>query len=199
MDAPTDNSVEITRKAIDKKFVLNVNEDRFGLCQNMYWTIKNIKWIFNPEDGTVIGVLDADDWLSKDALKVVARVYRRYPKTGITHGSYKKLSKGGRTRVSRANPKKGNIRKLPWRSSHFKTIRWDVIKKVKPGWFQYKGKWLEAASDLALMFPCIEIAGLENVRFISKIIYYWNNKTTRRKRILQKKCAKILRGKKVVV
>ena len=198
LDAPMDNSVEITRNAIhdDYRFFLIVNNKWLGLCHNMYKIIRQTDRTMKPNNDVVAAVIDADDFISKDAFSMVEREYRKHPDTLITYGSYKKMSRKKRTKISRAYPKSGNVRKLPWRGSHLKTIRWKILKQVKPKWFQYKGKWLEAASDLALMFPCIELAGLKRSRHIHKVIYYWNDNMTKRKRAVQKRCEKILRGKK---
>ena len=195
LDAPTDNSIEVTKKLIadDDRFYLIVNKKRLGVCHNMYAIIKQTEKILEPQDRDVTAVIDADDYVSKDAFATVERVYRKHPNTRITHGSYKKRSKGRRTKISKPNPKRGNIRKLLWRASHLKTIKWKIIKQVKPDWFKHKGKWLEAASDLALMFPCIELAGLKRVRHVHKVIYYWNDHMTKRKKILQKQCERRLR------
>jgi len=161
----------------------------------MYHIIRYTSKTFLPYDSNVGVVVDADDWISKDALRTVEKVFRKHPDALITHGSYKKMSRGRRTKISRPYPKHGNIRKLPWRGSHMKTIKWKILKKARPSWFQHKGKWLGAASDLALMFNCVEISGLNKTKHVYKVIYYWNDNTTKRKRMLEKKCEKVLRNK----
>lgn len=195
MDAPQDNSVEVTKELIkdDERFKLCVNKKNYGVCGNMYLIIREARLAFNPDDKDVSAVVDADDYISKEALATGAQVFKKHPETLIIHGSYKKISKGRRTKISNPYPKSGNIRKLPWRASHLKFVKWKIIKQAKPLWFQNNGKWLQAASDLALMFNCIEIAGLDKVRHIHKVIYYWNDHITRRKIRLQRKCEKLLR------
>jgi glycosyltransferase involved in cell wall biosynthesis len=190
-----DNSVIVTNAAIkdDSRFVLSTNLNNFGLCRNMYSIIGLTKHVFKPDNDDVAAVVDADDYISKEALATVERVYREHSDTLITHGSYKKISKGRRTKISKPYPRNGDIRKLSWRGSHLKTIKWRIIKQAKPQWFQHGGKWLEAASDLALMFGCIGITGLKKVRHIHKVIYYWNDHVTLRKKRLQRKCEKLLR------
>ena len=161
----------------------------------MFCIVADASRLLKPEKDAVAAILDADDYLAKRAFEIVAEKYVRYPEIKITHGSYMKVSKGKRTKVSRAYPKSGDIRKLPWRGSHLKTIKWDVIVWVRMKWFTYRGKWLEAASDLALMFGCVGIVGLGRVKHIHDIIYYWNDNATEKKRIAQKRCEKILRAK----
>ena len=198
LDAPTDDSVNVVANyvKIGSQIQLYVNQEHRGLCHNMFFAIKWAACILKPDDDTVFAILDADDWLSKSALQRVEHIYRKYPKTLITHGSYLKLSVGRKTKISRPYPRSGNVRKLPWHGSHLKTIKWKILKNIKDEWFQHKGQWLDAASDLALMFPCIELAGLKNVRHIPQSIYYWRDNTpSKTSRKAQVKCEKILRGK----
>lgn len=197
MDAPTDKSNIVANKWVyeDDRFNLLVNSEHYGLCRNMYHIIQCAGRILKPDDEAVAAVVDADDRLSKHAFEEVEKVFRKYPKTLITHGSYIKMSKGRKTKISRPNPKHGNIRKLPWRSSHLKCCKWKIIKQAKKDWFMHKGEWLTAASDLALMFGCIEIAGLKRVRFISRAVYYWDDKGSAEKRFAERRCERIQRKK----
>lgn len=197
LDDPLDNSIEETRIAVadDNRFVILVNSMHNGLCKNMYSIIKSADNLFSPSDRAVALVIDADDFVSKVAFRTVANAFTKDSQVAITHGSYMKMSRSKRTKVSQPYPRKGNIRKLPWRGSHLKAIRWDIIKKAKPKWFQYNGVWLEAASDLALMFNCVESAGgLSRVKHIHRIIYYWNDNVTKKKKVAQRRCERILRA-----
>lgn len=197
LDEPTDNSVKIVREYVDRRdrILMYVNTKRLGLCHNMYFAIRWSNCILRPTENTVMAILDADDRLSKAALARVAKVYEKHPETLITHGSYVKLSKNRKTKISKPYPKSGNVRKLPWRASHLKTVKWSVLKHIKEDWFKHKDKWLPAASDLALMFPCIELAGLKRVRHIPQPIYYYRDNKTKAMVKIQRRCEKILRGK----
>jgi len=199
LDAPTDDSAKVVASIQDKPggpIYWTVNTERKGLCHNMYFAIRWAASILHPDNDTVFAMLDADDWLSKTALQKVAHVYRKYPKTLVTHGSYLKRSKGRKTKISNPYPKSGNVRKLPWRGSHLKTMKWKILKHIDYKWFQHKGKWLDAASDLALMFPVIELAGLKHVRHIPDAIYSWRDNTpSKTGRSAQVRCEKILRAK----
>lgn len=194
LDKPTDNSEVITRRLIegDNRFYLSINNHHLGVCGNMFKVIRVCGKTFFPDDEDIVVVVDADDWITKDALFKHYEKYRKYNAL-ITHGSYMKLSKSKKTKISRPYPKSGNVRRLAWRGSHLKTIKWKVVKHAKAEWFQHNGKWLEAASDLALMFNCIEIAGINNVFHVKEVVYYWNDHVTKKKEKIQGKCAKILR------
>jgi len=199
LDDPTDGSERVLEKYMnmDSRIHKHINPDRLGLGRNMYFAITEAARQLKPQDKDVFAILDGDDWLSKTAFIRPVRIFEKYPKILITHGSYVKVSKGRKTRISKAYPKSGKVRKLPWRGSHLKCIKWEVLKHIKKEWFQNKGVWLNAASDVALMFPCIELAGLKRVIHIPQATYYWRDNTKKStKRIAQKKCEKILRKKK---
>jgi len=197
LDAPEDNSHLVAHSyRADERVYFRMHTEHYGLCRNMFEIIKCAERLIKPSGEDVAVLFDADDRLSKHALEVVARRYMKKPKTLVTHGSYVKMSKGRRTKISNANPDTGRIRKLPWRSSHLKTIKWKIIEQVQEHWFQdKKGAWLPAASDLALMFGCIDLAGLKRVEFIRKPIYFWYDHVTRAKVADQKYSEEILRAK----
>ena len=195
-DNPTDNGPVLARKITDKRFSFLINSERKGLCHNMYFSIKFAASLLKPTDNTVFAFLDADDWLAPEALQYVEHAYRKKPDILVTHGSYIKLSKGKKTKISGPYPKKGNVRKLPWRGSHFKTCKWEVLKDIRDDWFQdSKGNWLDAASDLALMWGVIDICGLRRVHHIPQVTYYWNDHMTKDKARKQKRCEAIQRAK----
>jgi len=196
LDAHTDESYDIARECQDLGITIRLNTERKGLCYNIY---NPIKWM-HPKDEDVISILDADDTLHYHALKVVNKVYREYPDTLITHGSYIKRSKGRTTKISRAYPPGADPRTHSWRCSHLKTLKYKVFKHIPESYFKDNaGNWLDAASDLALMIPAMEIAGMEHVRFVPKPIYFWNDSYGgNTKRELQKVCENIVRCKKAL-
>ena len=195
LDDPTDNTEKILREYIgyggDVEIV--VHPKRIGLGRNMFFALDYIKAA--PED--IIAVVDGDDKLRKRAFKKVHKSYIEH-NCLVTYGSYIKLSKGRKTKISRPYKPTDNVRKAKWHGSHLKTFKVHLAKRLTPECFQdSKGNWLDAASDLALMFPIMEMAGLNRCHHISKPIYYWRDgHSDSTKRSLQIKCEKIVRGKK---
>ena len=150
-----------------------------------------------PED--VICIVDADDTIDPHALEIINKHYER-KHCLVTHGSYIKSSKGRKTRVSKPNAFGVKVRRSRWRSSHLKSFKFKLWQHFPKKYLQDdEGNWGQAASDLGLMFTIIELAGLENVRHISKPIYFWKDntkfKTSGNK---QKKWERIFRAKKIL-
>jgi glycosyltransferase involved in cell wall biosynthesis len=175
---------------------VTVNPVRMGLAHNIYvWPkIECTYSDTDPED--VFVFLDADDWLDRHALEIVAKAYQD-KNCLITHGSYIKVSKARKTRISQPYPKDCDVRKHPWRASHLKTVKAKLFRHLPEHCMKDdNGNWLEAASDVAMMIPLIEMAGLDRVRFIPEEIYYWRDSTPfKTKKELQKKCEHIVRKK----
>lgn len=170
------------------------NKVRMGLGRNVWLGLQQINYMADDED--IVAVLDGDDYLRYDALSKVQRTYGKY-KCLATYGSYIKLSKGRTTKISNPYPEKGKVRKLPWHGSHLKTFKWKVVKHLPREYLQHEGRWAAAASDLALMFSVIELAGLPNCRHVKSTIYYWrDNYKHSTNPSLQMKWERIMREKK---
>ncbi len=170
LDAPTDDSEKVAFKYVDERISVHVNKKRLGLSANIWNGIKlaNAK----PED--IVVIFDADDELDKGALKTVAKAYEKRPTLLATHGSYRHIGRKRRTKISKAYSKKKSVRKQPWRGSHLKTFKYKLMDYFPKSYLKdKKGKWYMASSDIALMIPILELAGLDRTKFISKIIYKW--------------------------
>lgn len=197
LDEPTDNSIQvahtvIAEKNIGDKMMVTPRPKRCGLSYNMWHGIHEA----SPMSEDIVGILDADDRLYPDALKIVAEKYANN-NVLLTYGSYKKLSKGRRTRISHAYKSGLKVRRVGWRASHFKTFKYKLFELLPKEEMQYKGMWLPAASDVALMIPLIEMAGLKRCKHIHKLIYLWRDKTPHKtNRKMQIRCENIIRAKK---
>ena len=159
-----------------------------GLGYNLYHGI-------NKCEGDIAFVLDGDDYLHPKALTIVRRAYEKY-NCLVTYGSYIKMSKGRTTKVSRREVVMP-IRKTKWAASHLKTFKLDLWKHFPEEYMKHKGIWAKAASDRALMYGLVELAGVKRCHHIEKPVYYWRDNTKQKtNRELQKKWDEILRKKK---
>lgn len=201
LDDPRDGSELVARKFasyMDATIVgYTVSREHLGVCGSMYHILTDTP-TYEAMNEQVIVLLDGDgDRLPPSALRRVVKVYEKHPETLMTYGSYIKRSKGARTSISSAYADGDDVRKALWHASHLKTFRACLLKHIKPEWFQNdKGEWLTAASDVALMLPLMEIAGLDRCRHIHKITYLWNDSpVSKEKRAVQVACEKVIRAK----
>ena len=172
LDHPSDGSEKIGMEwaSKDPRITLWVNKKRKGLASNMWRGMKYAE--AGPED--VIAWLDADDMLHERALKIVALEYEKRPNLLATHGSYRRTDTKRRTKISKKYDKSKSVREQPWRGSHLKTFKYKLMKHFPKKYLKNsKKKWYDAASDIALMLPILELAGLKRVKFIRKEIYKW--------------------------
>lgn len=197
LDPPTDDSAIIAfeLKKEDHRIEVHLNKEQKGLGYNLWNGIR----LSNAYDNDIIAILDADDKLAPDALETVLWTYRSYQNGHClaTYGSYIQKSNKRITSTSSKYPRGSKVRTSKWRASHLKTFKFKVFKHIPKEYFQYNGKWCKAASDRALMYSIIEIAGLERCKHIGRPIYIWRDNyqhTTSRSR--QKKWDKIMRKKK---
>lgn len=135
--------------------------------------------MLNPVDDDIMVTLDADDWFyDANALAIVASYYQRYPNTLVTHGSWEGYPnpnvRNNNAPYTEAEFK-ANIRKFPWRASHLRTFKHKVWKHVKDEDLRdEKGLYYESAWDLAMMWPMLEMAGYDRVKFIPEKLYTYN-------------------------
>jgi len=195
LDAPTDRTLDavLAYTVPQDKFTIKWQEKQVGLTKNLLDAVDFAK----PEPDTVLALEDGDDWLRHDALSIVAHQYHKHPETLLTHGSYIKESKGARTKTSRPYPPDCNVRNVRWHASHLKTFKSKLFYRVPIDYMKHHGDWFPVASDVAIMLPMIEIAGLDRCRFVREAIYYYRDKTPYTcNHDLQRKCEAIIRAKK---
>jgi len=196
LDATTDNTAKVVESYHDERIRCMVSPKHLGVAQNMLTGLHAMRFLFQSDED-VAAIYDGDDWLDNDALHKVARTYRKYPDTLVTYGSYVKYSKGRKSKVSKPYPDGADVVTHTWRGSHLKTFKLHLVDHLKETMFlDNEGKWLQGASDLALMIPIMQLAGLDRCHHISKPIYFYrDNARGKTDRKLQKQCEKIVRGK----
>lgn len=162
-----------------------------GLGYNLYHGISEC----GAEDEDVVCIVDADDFLDTRAFSVVNKAYKD-EKCLVTYGSYIKMSKGRKTVVSKKYKTWTDVRKNTWHGSHLKTFKFKLWKYFPKEYMMHDGVWAEAASDRALMYGLIELAGYERCKHIKDPIYFWNDTASHKTDSkLQEKWDKIMRKK----
>lgn len=170
------------------------NKNRKGKMYNFYHLAKQI-----PNDH-VICDLDLDDYIEPNALSVVAKAYEDNPELLATHGSYRMES--GRHARFNGKYNSDKFRGLPWRGTHLKTFKASLFHKIKTESFKGPpgGGWLMVCADLAIMFPILEMSGLDRIKFVKEPIYAYNDLSDfndhKTQREMQSRVEKWLRSRK---
>ena len=175
LDPFMDRSFENALKWQNNKIKVTCNPTRLTALPNFLLAIN----MLNPKDDDIIVTLDADDWFfDANALTIVASYYHRDPNLLLTHGSwvpYPFPNANTNNAPYTEQEFKGNIRKLPWRASHLRTFKHKLWRRVKDEDLRdEKGSYYESAWDLAMMWPMLEMAGYERVKFIPEKLYTYN-------------------------
>lgn len=140
---------------------------------------ENLRSVIAPvSPDTVIVSLDGDDWLGPpDALARVARAHAEG--AWVTWGSF--VYADGRPGFAAGLPvyawseempnaiRPGQLRYLPWVTTHLKTYRAGLFQRIDPAHLR-----VSHGRDLAVMFPCLEMAGPEHSRFIADPLCVYN-------------------------
>ena len=199
-DCSSDSSFDIASAICNenKNFKIFRNPRRIGALNNIFNLLNtNIK----EPTKTVDLIIDGDDYLySGDVLNILKE---KYTKTNclITYGSHIS-SKGVQGKKYPLFIRKLNLyRKYFWYASHLKTFRHDLWLGLNPKDLLNKnGKFFSVASDLAIMFPLLEMSG-NRQEFVREILYVYNDKNPisdhkirRKEQILS---AKEIRQKKI--
>lgn len=150
------------------------NEERKGALGNLYDAIHSCN------DEEIIVTLDGDDWFAH--CDVLARINREYQEhdAWLTYGSYISFP-WAQSGICAAIPSKvygsSSYRQAPWVTSHTRTFYAWLFKRIKKEDLQENGVFLGVTWDMAFMFPTLEMAGVDHVRFIPDITYIYNVET----------------------
>lgn len=174
-DASTDNSADIL-PAQDGRVRCFRNPSRMGASHNLHYLLTQH---CEPED--IVVCLDGDDWLAcPDALSRINTRYNEHD-CWVLYGQFRYVD--GRRGFSEpfASAEDFMTARLYWRTSHLRSFRAGLFQRIAEQDPEYSclksegGQWLEFASDVALMFPLLEMAGFDRVRFNESVLYIYND------------------------
>jgi glycosyltransferase involved in cell wall biosynthesis len=147
------------------------NATRRGAMANLY------RMVHACADHEVVLTVDGDDWLAHPL--VLKRVNETYADEDvwITWGQY-------RTHPDQALGCAGGIppevvagnayRDHDWRSSHLRTFRAWLFKRIAACDLMIEGEWAPMAWDVPMMFAMLEMSG-EHGRFLDEVLYVYND------------------------
>ena len=173
-DCSTDSTYERADTLIKKHKNISIfrNSSRSG-------SLKNISDLLNKKieepSKTIDILIDGDDYLfSGDVLDIIKDKYLQ-TNCLITYGSH--LSSRGvqGKKYPRFIERFNLFRNYFWYASHLKTFRHDLWLSINPNDLRDKnGNYFTVASDLAIMFPMLEMAG-NRQEFMDEVLYVYND------------------------
>jgi hypothetical protein len=192
-----DSARDIVDSFRSPKTRMYLNRDKMGPAFNR-WAAANLAHI---DDEDIIVTVDADDWLTDSkSLFHVKQVYDKYPDTLVTHGSWISSPPGFMGKDCLQAYTRGefkDIRHAQWKATHLRTMKFKVLKRIQTKDLKDdNGKWFKGATDMAVMFPALEMAGYDRVKFISEPIYTYNRLGPRPNGNDREHAVKTIRGRK---
>ena len=173
-DASTDNSWK-KLPLDDPRAICIRNEENVTALPNIH---KAIMEYCEPND--IVVLLDGDDWFPNNKVLKYINEFYCHTDCWIMYGQAT-WSTGQKGFASAYSPEKFlHLRKTAFKISHIRTFRAGLYQKIKeqdPDFSCMKDKdkkWYKMTYDVAIMFPIMEMAGLDKIRYNDKPLYIYN-------------------------
>lgn len=170
-------------ETVEKLNIIVEGDHRFNIVANttQQWLLKNTYDCISLENDpdSVIVCLDLDDAFYHH--NVLERIRKEYQDYGcwLTYGTF--IINGDRPGFHFCKQIPDHVwsenshRKNEWSTSALRTFKKWLWDKIDPQDFLMPdGSWIKRATDRAFMYPLLEMAGKNRVRFISEILYLYN-------------------------
>jgi len=175
-----DDAPERALSKVDDRMTVAVNiAAHDGALANIVRAVR----LMDPDPDDVVVTVDGDDWLNGPrVLERVRRVYEGSPEVVLTYGSWvgypDPMAVNNSAPYQRAEFDAGALRQGPWRGSHLRTFRHKVWRRVRDEDLRDgNGKYYRTAWDLSFMWPMLEMAGYDRVRWMGEQLYVYNRET----------------------
>lgn len=176
-DNSNDKTIEVIKEKLQNcklssNFKVMQRISNVGALENIVYGINLI--CDNDED--VIVLLDGDDWLaSNDVLEYLNSIYQD-PNIWLTYGQYIRVS----SNTLGNNKPLVNTRNYraegDWYTSHLRTFKYKIWKRIRNEDLKMaNGKFYSMAWDLAILYPLIEMSGMNRIKYIDKVLYCYND------------------------
>jgi hypothetical protein len=171
-DVSDDNTVNIIKDLIknDERFILIENKEKKFKLKNLDDLLMDDEK-FDNED--IIVELDGDDALFKsDSLSKINDIYNKDKNIWITNGSF--IYSSGQFGFS-DKVNSDTIRSDVFKFSHLRTWKVHLWRNIdEESFLDDDGTYFKSAADVAYSLPMVEMAGDKHYKFISDILYVYN-------------------------
>ena len=176
-DCSTDDTYNVAKENIDDNFVLIRNEKNMGSVYNMKFIINK----YSDNDDIIVNV-DGDDSLYDS--HVLSNLNREYQNENVwlTYGSMSVIRDGRIVPVKNCSELKNTDeyrKKVAWCTTHLKTFHNKLFKHINDNDLidEKTNYYYMSAMDVIIMFPMIEMAGKDRIRYIKRTMYVYNDNT----------------------
>lgn len=176
-DASTDDTYQAIKPfGKDNRFEIYRIEENKGATYCRYTAMRDALNDGEPQHAIVV-LLGLDDLLRPNALEVIANTYD--DNTFLTYGNWVN-ERGTRHQISYFPAdviKKSAYRNYTFISTAPNTFRLKLINHLELDDLQIDGKWIENCTDVAYMWPALELSG-GRFKVIAEAIYIYRQHRT---------------------
>lgn len=178
-DVSTDNTYDLVETYIKKNNLLNKTRLLKQYCNQKQGASRFICYQASYDDEILV-MLDGDDWLYDH--NVLTTLNETYKKNNLlaSYGSFYVYENGkissslkGKKKFPEDEIKNKTYRKYDWISQHLRTGYAKLFKNIKINDLLHDDKFYEISTDLAEMFPVLEMADKLHMN-IQKPLYVYN-------------------------
>tara|TARA_R100001126_G_C4825720_1_gene149125 strand:- start:174 stop:896 length:723 start_codon:yes stop_codon:yes gene_type:complete len=170
-DLSNDDTFEIANRIVmsderERVTVIDHDHKKFAL-KGIYDYMNN----YSDISEQIIAILDGDDALcNENTVDLILKEYGNNQHLDALWTAHSWDINGGN--ISTELPENINPYQYPWVSSHLKTFKVNVFKKIKKENFQdLDGNWFERGYDQALYLPILHLA--KERKFVNEICYLY--------------------------
>ena len=175
-DGSTDKTPEMLEryKNISQIKVVRFEKNRGSAIGSIVEATNNMS--MNPDD--VIINLDGDDMLSdQNVLSYLDQVYAD-KNILMSYGQYEPMTHGYHNFCQPLHNSRTYRKSGAWVVSHMRTYKKKLWNHIKDSDLRDDdGEYYRMAGDAALIFPLIELSGLHRIKFVSQVLYLYNDMT----------------------
>jgi glycosyltransferase involved in cell wall biosynthesis len=159
----------------DERAICIKNTVRKTALENIHNAIMN-----HCDKDDICVLVDGDDWLYNKNVLNNLNIFYNVHDCWISYGQSSWTD--GRRGFASAYPESefSNLRKAPFRVSHIRTFRAGLYQKIQEQDKDFScmkdsnGEFYKMTYDVAIMFPIMEMAGYDKVKFNDTILYVYN-------------------------
>lgn len=175
-DASTDGTGDLVAEYLRRRG----QEERVTLVTNPC-RLKSLANIFHAahtcDPDTIVVLVDGDDALAHDqVLRRLNEIYQD-PAVWMTYGQFRWIpdgSLGFAAPVPAEVVAENRFREYPWVFTHLRTFYAGLFQRIRKQDLLHESDFFDMTSDLAIMYPLLEMAGPHS-RFVSEVLYLYNN------------------------
>lgn len=171
-DGSTDKTGEIASSFSDSRIKVITNEVNVG---SPLASIIQATQALNCEPEDIIVNLDGDDELSDPyVLEYLSNSYDS--NTLMTYGQFEPMSHTYHNYCKPITNAYTYRKSGYWYASHLRTYKKKLFDKIRDEDLRdTNGEYYKLAGDAALLYPLIELAGVDRMKFITRVMYNYND------------------------